>query len=172
MSNQPERRKPYNRDITARNKAKERERAQRREDEKISWDELTGLHGACSALFSGIPDLAMALRNPLVAEHATAEEKGELVRRGKSMTRDVQDFKAKLAEIATKHEGKSGPVSDDLQGLEIMSVGLEYNEWQESFNRVIIPTANDITETIANIVERVEKSMTPATEETKENDAT
>ena len=156
MSQNTVRRKITREEITARNKERDRNRAQTKAEKeqakKFFWEEFEQHYIDCLSLFNDVRDLGGIISSPVVDKNI-GEQRQNLLRMANELVRDVKTYRANLDAIYSKHAGRKGEIKDEFEILGTYNLVMEYHQWRDSFNTVILPKMGDISDLILSLKE-------------------
>lgn len=115
------------------------------------WDEVENLRLRANEATAAAGYVLPLIRSqPLLLEIKKQGMLNEFIDAAKVLGKDSTEFRTQLNAISEKHRGKTGNCSDD-ELLDGLAIGEEYVAFINSYNVVVLPTIQQLTE----IAERV-----------------
>lgn len=108
------------------------------------WDDLARVYLECRALSVAPAQVLPLLKDPQKLAKVKSPE--TLVDQAKVLSKDVEQYNARLETIHTKHAGQSGSSDDPDVLMQALSIGEEYQTWLVSFQTVVMPMVGEILE--------------------------
>lgn len=121
------------------------------------WDSLDHLMLECQALRTSPSHALLLIKNQELVNRAVTDPKG-LLDAAKVLSKDVNEYSQKLAEIQERHEkmarGRKGDptLNPDLLA-NLMAIGEDYSNWITSYQLVVIPSAFNVTAFFAHHIQ-------------------
>ena len=108
-----------------------------------TWDDLNGLHHACRQLLCTVQPVASIFVSKELIE-ALGDNVIKLRDMATTLNNDVKEYVDALNEISNNHQGKTGPITEGDELLQMLAVGEQYHAWTDSYQSVVVPTIGDI----------------------------
>lgn len=111
----------------------------------LRWEDLNNLHGLCAQmLLSARPVTQLINNREMLARMGDSVSK--LTSSADVLMNDITNYNQRLKDIKAKHEGMTGAVEDPDSWMRALQIGEEYNQWQASYQDVVLPNINTLTE--------------------------
>ena len=124
----------------------QKQRAQQETVEVRIWDEVEMLRTrANEAMTAPAYVLPLIRSQELLVEIKKQGSLDQFVNAAKVLGKDCKEFREQMAVIGEKHAGKAGNCTEE-ELLDGLAIGEEYIALIQSFNTVVLPTIQQITE--------------------------
>ena len=127
----------------------------KQQEKNNCWDELNSLYVSCGELLTTPAPIAMALRDRAVV--ANCRDAEALKADSKILARDMQSYKESLENIKKGHAGKTGGTENPDELMNSFDMGEQYQQWIMSFQSVVIPTVQSLSDNLLGKPNSVEK---------------
>lgn len=133
------------------------------------WEDIENIFQAsANAIVTTGRDINSALALPGVA--LNIENKEELTIAINGLTRDLETFAGELADIHAKHAGRTGPIREQHDIINSLSIFDEYVAFNTKFQSVILPTVLVVMDGIGRACQKISDEMPlPAEDAAQEN---
>lgn len=111
----------------------------------LRWEDLNNLHGMCAQMLLTARPVTQLLNNRDMLQKM-GDSVSKLQSSADMLINDITKYNQRLKDIKAKHEGYTGEVNDPDSWMRALQIGEEYNQWQSSFQDVVLPNISTLTE--------------------------